>query len=387
LEVKMSWLFLVLFWASAGAFVFTYGGYPILVKFFSRIFAKPLVQNKDYECTLAIVVPAYNEEEVIREKIENILSLDYPREKMNIWIASDCSTDQTEKIVEEYKEKGVRLWKAPSRMGKSQVLNRVIPMTDGEIAVVTDADIMMEKESLRKIVRNFGDPSVGCVGGNTRYGKGPEARAEERVYRFYERKLKEWESMLHSSVAVFGSFYAVRRELFKTLPDKALANDDILIPMNIIRKGCRVYFESEALSYEKPASRVKGEFLRRIRIGTSNLQAFFWLLDFLNPLKGWAWFCFVGHKVLRWFSPFFLAAGWLSTFFLGWIYGLMLSKVLFLAGVVVFVVAVSSFVIPLRCSRYVMYFLAMNIALILGAVKFLCGIRRSFWSPPERGKQ
>jgi hypothetical protein len=161
------------------------------------------------------------------------------------------------------------------------------------------------------------------------------------------------------------------------------SNDDVLMPMNIIRQGYRMLFDYDAVSCEKMSRQVGKEFKRRIRIGAGNFQAFFWLLDFLNPAYGWPWFCFVSHKVSRWFSPFFMAGAALACGLLALSTASVLYKTLFIAGALFIGSGLLYKAVPLGFPRKVFYFLAMNAALIAGFFRFLGGIRSAVWSRTE----
>jgi cellulose synthase/poly-beta-1,6-N-acetylglucosamine synthase-like glycosyltransferase len=374
----------IIFWISFFCIVYSYVIYPVLLRVLSVLFKSPVRLDPGHEPTIAILIPAYNEEKVIGEKLANLRQLDYPAQKLTIWVGSDCSTDHTHKIVNACADPRVRLWIAPHRMGKTEVLNRLISMTDAEIVLFTDADIIIKENSLRSIVRHFADPKVGGVAGNTIHAPHQADKKEEQMYRSFEADQKHRESMLHSTISAFGSFYAIRRELFKHFPPNTYSNDDVLMPMHIIRQGRRMIFDPDAVSWEKSSGRIRHEFQRRIRIGAGNFQAFFWLLDFLNPLRGWPWFCYVSHKVSRWFSPFCIVAALalgaiLAALHTGTVYALF-----FWGTMAVVAFGVLYPFLRIRPVRFVFYFLSMNTALIIGFFRYMGGIRSAAWSRAER---
>jgi cellulose synthase/poly-beta-1,6-N-acetylglucosamine synthase-like glycosyltransferase len=279
----------------------------------------------------------------------------------------------------------VDLWIAARRGGKTEVLNHLVPLIDADVILFTDANTMHHPDSLKKLVRSFADPAVGGVAGNIRH-RGAKKEREERLYRSFETMQKYYESRLHSSISAFGGFYSIRKSLFRPIHHNAYSNDDVLIPMNLIRRGFRVVFDPEALSEEDMTESIAQEFSRRIRIGAGNFQAFFWLLDFLNPLRGWPWFCYVSHKVARWFSPFFLGA----TLLCGVLLWLLTSQAVFsivpLLGTLFLAVGLSFLLVPKRINRTAFYFLTMNAALALGLVRFCKGIHSAAWTRTEREK-
>lgn len=375
----------ILFWLSLFLLAYSYAIYPLLLSFFARVFGRPAAASESFFPAVAVIVPVYNEQAVVRRKIENILALDYPKDKLDIWIGSDCSTDATHGIVRSLADPRVHLWIADARGGKTEVINRLAPQVKADVLMFTDANTMHRSGSLRKMVRHFADPAVGGVGGHIEHVF-VQKEIEEVLYRSFESRQKVLESRLHSTISAYGGFYSVRRELFRPIRYNAYSNDDVLIPMNIIRGGRRVIFDAEAVSEEDTTENIRHEFSRRIRIGAGNFQAFFWLLDFLNPLKGWPWFCYVSHKATRWFSPFFILSAALSCALLAFAGGPPAFAVLFWAGVCVAAVALSYLAVPVRPVRPLYYFISMNAALFLGFFRYVAGIRSAAWSRTERGQ-
>jgi cellulose synthase/poly-beta-1,6-N-acetylglucosamine synthase-like glycosyltransferase len=373
----------IVFWISLFLLVYSYALYPLLLSLFARLFGRPAAADESYFPRVGVVVPVYNEEAVVRRKIENLLALDYPKDKLSVWIGSDCSTDATHEIVGSIGDPRVHLWVADARGGKTEVINKLAPQIPAEVLMFTDANTMHRRGSLRKMVRHFADPSVGGVGGHIEH---LFARKEfvEVLYRSFESRQKVLESRLHSTISAYGGFYSVRKELFRPIQYNAYSNDDVLIPMNIIRNNCRIIFDADAVSEEETTENIKHEFSRRIRIGAGNFQAFFWLLDFLSPLKGWPWFCYVSHKATRWFSPFFIIFAALSCAVLAFAGGPGFYAVLFYTAVFLTAVALSYRIIPLPPVRALNYFITMNAALFAGFFRYVSGIRSAAWSRTER---
>ena len=245
----------IVFWLSVFEVAYSYLVYPLLLRIVAKWFGHPSVSSDDYTPAFAVIIPAYNEEKVIAGKLHNIFSSDYPPDKLTAWVGSDCSTDRTEEIAGQFGDPRVKVWRSPERCGKAGILNRVIPLADAEIVLLTDADIILDRESIRRLARHFADPRIGGVGGITLQrsanpAAGGPVRNEETFYRGYEAGQKTLESRLHSTISAFGSFYAIRRSLFVPLHQNTYSNDDVMTPMNIIRQGYRMYFEPEAVSYE-----------------------------------------------------------------------------------------------------------------------------------------
>ena len=373
------------FWLSVFAIVYSYSLYPLLLVIFSRLFGKPVKKDSSFTPTVGVLIPVHNEEEVIRKKIENILSLNYPEDKLSIWVGSDQSTDRTEEFVQGFNNPRIHLWRSEVRTGKTGVLNNLAPQIDAEIILFTDANTMHQKDCLRAIISNFADPSVGGVAGHIEHILNSERDDQfgETIYRKFESKQKYMEGMLHSTISAFGGFYAIRKSLFKPIPPNSYSNDDV-IPMSVIRQKYRVIYEPMARSAEDITGNIISEFHRRIRIGAGNFQAFSWLIDFLNPFRGWPFFCFLSHKVSRWFSPFFFVTAAVSCLMLS-VYGHeAVYRMLFGAGSIFLVTGFLHKVIALRITRHIYYFLMMNVALILGFLRFLRGIKSAAWSRTER---
>ncbi|MCU0609907.1 MAG: glycosyltransferase family 2 protein, partial [Chitinispirillaceae bacterium] len=372
-----------LFWVAVAELAYSYLLYPVILRVLAWRFGDAPVSDASHIPLVAILVPVHNEEKVIEKKIRNFLAIDYPAEKLSLWIGSDCSTDRTEVIVRSCDDPRVHLWRAPQRSGKSGLLNQLVPLVNADVLVLTDADIMFEPDSIRLLANRFADGQVGGVGGVTLQRQSGNEAAEETAYRRFEIMQKTSEALLHSTISAFGPFYAIRKSLFVPFHPHTYSNDDVMMPMNIIRQGYRMFFEPLAVSYEEALPEVKLEFKRRVRIGAGNYQAFFWLLDFLDPRKGWPWFCYVSHKVSRWFSPLFLITGAAACAVLALHDAGIIYRMVFTTGMVVTAASLMHRLIPLPFTRNFFYFLAMNTALVFGFFRFLGGIRSAVWTRTE----
>lgn len=364
--------------------LYSYLIYPVFLFFLSRIFHKKAVFDEQYCPSVGVVVPVYNEEKVIVKKIDNLLSLDYPADKLSVWVGSDCSTDKTDELVSNIKDHRVHVWIAPKRGGKTEILNNVVPRVDAEVVFLTDANTLHHTDCLRKMAGFYADEKVGAVAGRVQYITKGSKEFAEIVYRSFEVWQKEHESRLHSSISAFGGFYTIRKSLFRPIPFNAYSNDDVLIPMNVIRQGRRVIFTRQALSEEDITGSIKSEFSRRIRIGAGNFQVFFWLLDFLNPLKGWPAFCFVSHKAIRFFSSIFLTFSYILLGILSIITPLYVYRLLFGMGSLFIILACTYILIRLKIIRPFYYFLVMNVALLLGFFRYMGGIKSAAWQRTDR---
>jgi cellulose synthase/poly-beta-1,6-N-acetylglucosamine synthase-like glycosyltransferase len=374
----------IIFWSSLSVVVYSYLIYPALLTIFARLFGRPVECSDDHLPEIGVLVPAYNEEKVIARKVENILSMDYPPDKISVWVGSDCSDDRTDGIVRAMTDPRVHFWRSPARGGKTGIINGLAPQVQSEIILLTDANTMHRRDCLRAMAKHFVDPAVGGVAGHIEHKTTEGNENAETVYRSFESHQKVMEGKLHSTISAFGGSYAIRKSLFRPIPANAYSNDDVLIPMNIIRQGYRIIYEMDAVSEEDMTEKVSSEFQRRVRIGAGNFQSFFWLLDFFSPLRGWPWFCYVSHKVTRWFSPFFIVLCFASCLLIAALGGSDMYKFILSCGIIFSVSGLMYHQIPLRINRHIFYFFAMNLALLLGSAKFAGGIRSAVWKRTER---
>ncbi|HUI92259.1 MAG TPA: glycosyltransferase family 2 protein [Chitinivibrionales bacterium] len=377
---------IVLFWLSLFLLVYSYALYPLILSLFAKLFGRPARTDETVFPSVGVVVPVYNEETVVKQKVENLLAMEYPAGRLSVWVGSDCSSDATHDIVKAMADPRVHLWVAERRGGKTEVINKLALRVDADVLMFTDANTMHRPDSLKKMVRWYADPSVGGVGGHIEHVCA-NRELEEVLYRSFESRQKMLESRLHSTISAFGGFYSVRKQAFSPIHYNAYSNDDVIIPMNVIRRGFRMIFDPAAVSEEETTESIRIEFSRRIRIGAGNFQAFSWLLDFLNPLKGWPWFCYVSHKVTRWFSPFFILGALISGILLALLHGPFFYTVLLFAGLAGLALALVYSFAPIPFIRPLYYFISMNAALLAGFFRFLGGIRSAAWSRTSRGSE
>ena len=304
----------ILFWASLLLLAYTYAGYPLLVAAWARLRPRP-AHSPTATPTLTVVVVAHNEAARTRDRLSNLLALDYPRERVEILFASDGSTDGTAEVARALKPAGVEVIAFETRRGKAAVLNDVIPKTHGEIVVLTDARQTFDDAALRALAGGFADPRVGAVSGELILdgsGGQPTGVAEGvGFYWRYEKFIRRNESRVDSTVGATGAIYAIRCDLFEPIPADTLL-DDVLIPMRIARRGYRVLFEPRARAYDRPAATAGEEFTRKVRTIAGNFQLFArepWLL---NPFQNRLWFQTVSHKGLRLVGPLCLMAAFVA---------------------------------------------------------------------------
>src|ERR1700689_3799841 len=296
-----------LFWISAGFAVYVYIGYPILLWALQAVF-RSAPGRQPVEPSVSLLVAAYNEAEVIADKIQNSLALDYPADKLEIIVASDGSKDATAEIVRPFavRENGrVRLLDFKQNRGKMAVLNDAVSELRRDVVAFSDASSMLAPDSLRILVQSFNDPRVGAASGVYRLLKKDQARlgSQKDLYWKNETFLKVQEAKLGAFTGAHGSLYAIRRALYP-FPSANGLNDDFTIPMRILERGYRVAYEPAAVAYEE-AHEMEG-FSRRVRITAGNIQQLREIKNLISPPRPFVLFCLLSHKTGRLLVPLFM---------------------------------------------------------------------------------
>lgn len=292
----------LMFWTALGVLLYTWLGYPALLFVLERLLYRP-VRKKPCEPTVSVLVIANDEERGIARKIENLLALDYPRAQLELVVASDGSHDATADVVRRYVEAGVALREFPVRRGKPAVLNDVVPTLRGEIVVLVDTRQRLEKDVLRKLMANFSDPTVGGVSGELVFEHPDRAgiAASVDAYWRYEKFVRMKECGIHSVPGGTGALFALRRALFRPLPEETIL-DDVVLPLGIIRRGYRVVMELGARAWDVANRDWEREFVRKARTLSGNFQILFNFRR-MGPGLGAVTFQFFSHKLLRLLGP------------------------------------------------------------------------------------
>lgn len=294
------------FWTALTLLAYVYVGYPLLAWLRAALHEEPL-RRRPSEPFVTVIIVAYNEAERIERRILNLLSLDYPRAKLEIVVASDGSTDGTADRAKQFESDGIRVVAFDRRRGKAAVLNDVVPSAGGQIVVLGDARQRFESRLLRELAADFSDPAVGAVSGElvirSRASQSGSTIGEgASFYWQYEKFIRRSESRIHSTVGATGAVYAIRQELFEAIPDDTLL-DDVLIPMRIIRRGYRVLFEPNARAYDLAVASPQQEFVRKVRTIAGTFQLFSRERWLFNPFRNSLWFETLSHKALRLLMP------------------------------------------------------------------------------------
>ncbi|MBO4810743.1 MAG: glycosyltransferase family 2 protein [Prevotella sp.] len=313
----------IAFWICIALVVYTYVGYAILLWLLlkvKRLFTKPrplpvMPLNEDLWPTVTLMICAYNERDVIAEKMENIRQLRYPRSRLCVIWVTDGSTDDSNELLRQYPE--VTLVFSPERRGKAAAMQHGISVSTASIVVFTDANTLLNEGALVEIVRQMQRPGVSCVSGEKRVkaraqlaeGDSQAAAEGEGLYWRYESTLKRWDSELYSAMGAAGELFAVKMEHYRQPPSNALL-DDFMMSMLIVSDGHRIAYTSEAYASEYGSASMADESKRKRRIAAGGLQSIWWLRSLMNPFRHpRVFFQFISHRVLRWsITPFALAA-------------------------------------------------------------------------------
>ena len=372
--LTISFMFLVLY---------TYIFYPVILALMaaSKRQGNAVGHEKSGEFYphVSMIISAYNEEVHIREKIDNFLALNYPKEKSELLIGSDGSTDKTVSCVRSFVNERIKLFEFPKRRGKVSILNDIAGKAKGSIIIFSDADTMYDKDSVKFLVRHFDRNDVGGVCGRLLLRQTASSLAEEGLYWKYENFIKEMESRIKTIVGINGQIFAIRRELFEPLPEDTITEDQAL-GMRILGRCYNILFDRDAIASEAIGS-FREEFKRRVRISAGNFQSIAPSKAVLNPKMGFASFALWSHKILRWLAPFFLIA--IFTFSLFSI-KTPFFKLLLLSQIIFYLLSLPHYVltklgIRISALETIQYFNLMNLAILIGFFKFLTKTQKVTW--------
>jgi cellulose synthase/poly-beta-1,6-N-acetylglucosamine synthase-like glycosyltransferase len=382
----------IIFWACLLLIAYTYLLYPMLLFSLyaatqvwrdlrylgSRRSRRPVSPSSEELPAVSLLIPAYNEAASLHEKIANLRNLDYPAEKLEIIFVSDGSTDGTNDFLKALPDANIRLVVLPGRKGKANALNYAVAQARNEILVFSDASTIFARDAIRTLVRHFSDVTVGAVCGALEFDGTPEAQLTEGAYWKYEGMLRFMEARLGATLTASGAIYALRRQCYRPLPQETLI-EDFLVPMNTRKQGYRVLYDPEALATDFPASTVAGEFARRVRLAVGSYRALGELLRV--PMRGFTLLAFVSHKMLRWILGLLLIGLVVSNLFL---VRAPFYRIVLLAQLAFYAWAALGFIFrhSLKSVRFALigYFvLAMNLAFLVGFIRFLVGRQEVAW--------
>ena len=390
----------VLFWLSVFLIIYTYIGYPVLIAMIAKLIPFQGMAHSISDISVTLLITAYNEEAIIEKKIENSLRLEYSRERLQIIVAADGSSDRTTEIVGKFHERGVELTHTSLRDGKLAAINRAIAQADGDIVVFSDANNMYDPDAVRKLIAPFSDPTVGATtGAKLIIQDGSELSGAEGIYWKYESWIKTNETILGTCTSSVGEILAIRRELYSPPPNNII-NDDYYIVLDLIKRGFRVFYVPEARSFEYISATVRDEMVRRTRMNTGKYQAIFLsfgLLPFNRPMLLWQ---IISHKYFRAFLPFGFIGALVTNIFLvllqrdtptsllgmqppyAWAF---LSMQLFFYLLAALGNLVKFQGLPGRLLYLPTYLVNSNIAILRGFYGFISGKQTNIWERVRRG--
>jgi poly-beta-1,6-N-acetyl-D-glucosamine synthase len=290
----------VIFWISFSLLFYTYLGYGLLLILYNAFVKKKQVFDEDFQPPVTLIVPCYNEEFVIRQKIENSLALDYPSSLISLLFVSDGSFDKTEEIIRSYPQ--INLLHTPERRGKTAAINRAMQQVKTPFVIFTDANTMLNSNCTKKLIRHFIQPDVGGVSGEKRIAATAVSTVGfgENIYWQYESILKKANAAFYTIVGAAGELFAIRTNLFQ-LVDESVILDDFVISANVCRQGYRFLYEEEAYAVETSSANLHEERKRKVRISAGCYQALFLHPGLLNPFKNIRLsFQYISHRVMRW---------------------------------------------------------------------------------------
>ena len=373
----MAWAF----WTAALIIGYTYAGYPLLLWGWARLRRRP-VSKAAITPTVSVVLAAHNEQAAMADKLENLLTLDYPADQLTILVGTDGCTDETDAIVARWaaSDPRVRHYRLPQRVGKPAILNQLIPHAPGEIVILTDARQRFAPDAVRRLVEHFADPHVGAVSGELILTGEEVSLVGEGLgsYWSYEKFIRRHESACGSVVGATGAIYAIRRSLFRPMDPQTLL-DDAAIPLSIIQQRYRTTFEPSALAFDRMSTSGPAEFRRKVRTMAGNYQLFvqFWRL--LIPGSGLAW-QFWSHKVARTSIPAWLAVLFVTSAILPgpWYQAAWLAQLAFYGLAALGAIAPSAPLIG-RPARVAYVFVLLNASAVVGLIRHLRGDQPVAW--------
>jgi len=371
----------IIFWLVFFIIFYTYIGYTGICMALAKIFGGK-VKKTDFYPEISIIIPCYNEEKIICQKLENTLSLEYPKGKLEIIVASE-SDDKTNEIVSEFKDEGIKLYAYENRRGKTVLLYNTIPEAKGEIIIFSDANALYKKDAVKKIAGNFYEDRVGAVVGCLMINN-PDASAiskGEYIYKKYEMLLRKANSSLGRTLNADGSIFAVRKKLYRPIsPERG---DDFELVIRVLISGHISLFEPEAISYEEASVTPKAETARKIRMVSWFLKSSIILLkEMFLKLRFDLILQIISHKLLRWFSPYFFIALFILNLLLWkgpFIYSffLIIQIFLYLIGILgIYISGAKKKKAPFMLEM-MQYFMMFNYAFAIGTFKGLLSHKTS----------
>jgi cellulose synthase/poly-beta-1,6-N-acetylglucosamine synthase-like glycosyltransferase len=372
------------FWSSLLFIGYAYLGYPLLLWCIAFFRNKP-INKAEIRPTVSFIITAYNEERRIQEKLENTLKQDYPRENLEIIVASDCSTDKTDDIVKGHEAHGVILIRAPERKGKEHAQQCAVEIASGEILIFSDVATTLSPDAILRIVQNFSDPTVGCVSSVDRFIDAGGRVSGEGAYVRYEMLLRILETRVNTVVGLSGSFFAARREICHDWATDLQSDFNTLL--NAVEAGLRGVADPESIGYYENLADERQEFDRKVRTVLRGIAVFMKNLALLNPIRHglFSWQLF-SHKLCRWLVPYAMLLAFLCNAFL--VAQSPAYAAAFSIQLVFYIMAIAVIWSNVSPKHYLMkipaFFLLVNLSILTAWYHYLNGQRVMSWDPSKR---
>jgi len=356
------------------------------------LFKTKTIREPRYYPRISILIAAYNEEKVIAQRIKNIAEMDYDFSKVELFIGSDCSSDRTNSILQEYSNKysWLKIYLSDQRMGKAGILNELVKLVNGEILLFSDANTHFKNDVLKNIINDFQDRTVGGVCGRLVLTDNEDVRkesVEETNYWAYETFIKKAEGKLGIQISANGGIFAIRKELFTEIPLQKAVTDDLFISLSVVAQGYRFTYSENSIAYENIGKDVKQEFNRKVRFSATNFETLIFHKSLLSGKNFLLSYAFFSHKVSRWILPFLLISLFILSIFVAQFS--LLAQLLFLFQIVFYIAGIAGYLLALEKIRIPFFslpyfFIVANIAILQGFNKFIQKKHSVIWESTER---
>jgi cellulose synthase/poly-beta-1,6-N-acetylglucosamine synthase-like glycosyltransferase len=379
----------ILFWVFIFLVIYTYLLYPLILKGLgqSKIWK---YTNQNYRPEISILIPIHNEEDIIKQKIESILSSNYPLEKIEIIIYSDASTDGSQEIIKTIAQQHpfIKFHEHPKRMGKSFVVNQMVQLAKRDIVLLTDANIIFTKDAIQNNVRNYFYPQVGLVASSieNKINNDKDTSLQEKEYVSYENQIKYLEGKIWgNTVAPFGACFSFRKAYYKPIPNHFLV-DDFFISTTILKQKQHCILDKDSICFEGLSGSLAVERQRRRRISAGNFQNLGYFFGSFNPFKIIG-LCFWSHKGLRWLTPFFLII--ILTLNTALLKTHVFYQILFVLQLLFYCIPLTGLATkqnnwPNKLLKFANYFIWMNVSLLAGFYDYCKGVKFGYWYITKR---
>ena len=387
---------IILFWISLFIIFYTFLGYGVLLYFIvkiKRLFKNPFIFNAYAPLpTVTLLIAAFNEEDLIKDKVKNCLALDYPKEKIQIIFITDGSSDKTPELIAAFQ--GIELLHENLRAGKMAAIKRAIPYIKGEVTVFTDANTFLNTLAIKELIKHYQNPKVGAVAGEKRIMVDQQADASaagEGFYWKYESALKKWDYELYSNVGAAGELFSIRTNLYQPVESDTII-DDHMIAMRIAEKGYLIAYEPAAYAMETASADSKEELKRKVRIAAGGIQSILRLKKSANPFYNpILTFQYISHRVLRWaITPWLMLLVLILNIIICiqnpqlWLYQfILLGQILFYMASILGYLSESK-KIKIKALFIPFYFSMMNYAAMAGAIRYFKGKQSAAWEKSKR---